>query len=219
MIALIISLQASPALEAFEAWRAGDLVMAGERARVAMATLERDGCSVTPDGAKLAYIIGFAAQFDLIDEPAPYWFWAAGRINRVAGGLEREQSSTERELASEPGREAWLDPYFAHSPYFDARLRAQECARRDHVMSDPPAGAGEAAYLIAEVRTGRDTAVRQATSIASYPRGEGDRLAQRLEGLHLVTGTRLRMTRAFVFNPCAELYDVNAEPVVVCRSP
>ncbi|MFP4520293.1 MAG: hypothetical protein ACLFQ5_12660 [Oceanicaulis sp.] len=138
-----------------------------------MATLEQDAGSVTPDGAKLASILGFAAYFDLIGEPAPYWFWAAGRIDSAAGGFAPEQRSTARQLASEPGLEAWLDPYFAHSPYFDSRLGVQDCARRDHDMSGPPAGAGEAAYLIAEVRSGRGTAMRRARSVASYPPGEG----------------------------------------------
>ncbi|MGX6647397.1 hypothetical protein ACWCOP_05590 [Maricaulaceae bacterium MS644] len=205
-----------PALvEAYEAWAAGNLPAAGEAAALAMARLESDRCSISPDGARLAWILGVAARFEVVEAPAGYWFWAAQRIAHAAGGLDQYQRRVVRRLATEPGDWATSDAWYAHSAYLGSRLAAQDCGAPERILVDPAAGAGDAAYVILEVRTNHQTRVRRAKLELAYPPQEGGALRDAVTGHHLTTG--LNANRAFVFDPCTELRDEAGELIEVCR--
>ncbi|MEQ8434904.1 MAG: hypothetical protein RIA71_11740 [Oceanicaulis sp.] len=205
-----------PALvEAYEAWAAGDLPAAGEAAASAMARLESDGCSISPDGARLAWILGVAASFEAVEAPAGYWFWAAHRIARAAGGLNGDQRRAVRRLAAEPGDWAASDAWYAHSAYLEYGLAAQDCGAPGRTLVDPAAGAGDAAYVLLDVRTNRNARVRRADLELAYPPQEGGALRDAVIGHHLSTGLNAR--RVFVFHPCTELRDEAGGIVQVCR--
>lgn len=215
-----VGLQAAPSPDphaAFAAWRVGDLGAAAGHAHEAMARLEAEECSISEDGARLAFILGVAAEFDLIDDPAPYWFWTAGRVARTAGGLDRDQRRAADRLSGEPGRDAALDAWFAGSRYLGRGLRSDECGPGGGPLIDPAPGAGPAAYLLLELRTGYGTRVRDARLVLAYPWAEGDGLRDRVVGRHLVTGAVERTPRRFTFDPCETFRDEHAAPVEVCR--
>ena len=217
---LTVGLQAAPppgADAAYAAWRAGDLAEAAAEAREAMARLEADECSISEDGARLAYILGVAAAFDLIDDPAPYWFWTADRVARAAGGLDYDQRRAAERLSGEPGHDASLDAWFAASRYLGRGLRADACGPVGGPLIDPAPGAGPAAHLLLELRTGRGTRVRHARLILAYPWAEGDGLRDQVVGRHLVNGAVERTPRRFTFAPCETFRDEDAAPVEVCR--
>lgn len=205
-----------PALvQAYEAWAAGNLPAAGEAAALAMAGLEADGCSISPDGARLAWILGVAARFEVVEAPAGYWFWAAQRIARAAGGLDRDQRRAVRRLATDPGDWAASDAWYAHSAYLGYGLAAQDCGAPERMLVDPAAGAGDAAYVLLNLRTNRNARVRRAELELAYPPQEGGALRDAVTGHHLSTGLNAR--RAFVFDPCTDLRDEAGGPVEVCR--
>jgi hypothetical protein len=204
--------------EAYEAWAAGDLVAAGVAAQLAMARLEADGCSVTPDGARLAWILGVAASFYRLEAPAGYWFWAAERIAGAAGGLRDDQAQAASRLASQPGSNASSDAWYAYSPYLGYGLTAQDCGAPDRMLMDPAIGAGDAAFVIVEVRIDRNLRMSRASLELAYPPAEGDALRDAVNGHHLATGGGYGATpRRFVFDPCTQVRDEAGEPVEVCR--
>lgn len=201
--------------EAYEAWAAGDLAAAGEAAQLAMARLESDGCSVSSEGARLAFILGVSASFERVEAPAGYWFWAAQRIARTAGGLNGDQRRAARRLATEPGDIAASDAWYAYSPYLGRGLTVQDCGAPERALTDPAAGAGDAAYVLLDLRTNYQARIRHSDIELDYPPGEGDALRDAVIGSYLSTG--LNSSRAFVFDPCTELRDEAGRPVEVCR--
>lgn len=206
------------ASRAFDAWRAGDLAAAGALAQDAMAALETRGCSVSPDGARLAYMLAMASHFELVAGESGYWFWAAGRLDAAAGGLDRTERRVARTLAGQPGRGAALDHLFATSPYFDRGLEPSSCASDTGVLADPRPGSGAAAYLSVEVRTRNDLSVRGLRLVAAYPHAEGAPLSDAIRSVHLATGSHSYAPRRFVFDPCESFFDRPGDVREVCRS-
>ncbi|XBQ15284.1 MAG: hypothetical protein ABL308_09970 [Oceanicaulis sp.] len=212
-----LALQTAPEPEAaYAAWRSGDLTEAGRAALDALTALEAEACSIGPDGARLAYMVGTAAAFGLIeDEPYSYWFWAARRIDAAAGGLNHARLEAAERMSGEPGRDPSLDSRFARSRYLARGLKADACATSSGALADPAPGDGPAAYLAVLVEPGRAGEVRRAETLLAYPEREGEALAGAIRGAFLpLTG---HGERFITFDPCAAFFDEVMNRVEICR--
>lgn len=199
------------------AWNRGDLRGAGEHAVLAYDALAQGPCLATPDGARLAFMAGLAAQAGLIDGYAGYYFWAARQLHRVAGGLDQAQSAVSRELGAEPGRRPGEDWRFIGSPFVSNPYprRGQDCSPvLPALVTDPPVL--DAAVAIAWTRY-PDGQYGRLQSIYAYPDRAGRALAARIEGTYNPVQTAaFRGLKSFAFTPCYTAYDEARLPFDLC---
>jgi len=225
--ALLLALAASSVVEeradarmlaesAAQAWNRGALREAGAHAAEAYDALAGDGCLATRDGTRLAFMTALAGLAGQSDEPEAYFFWAAARLDRFAGGL----TGTERRLAREHGVELGqlprLDARYARSPFLTTPYprRARNCPEILPALDADPSAA-EAAILIAWTRN-PDGAYSRLEPFYAFP----DRiraLAPEITGtydFHQVSARRGLYT--FVFDPCLTVYDEARQSRDIC---
>lgn len=225
--ALLLALAASPIGEeradarmlaeaAAQAWNRGALGEAGAHAAEAYDALAQEGCLATRDGTRLAFMAALAGLAGQSEEPQSYFFWAAGRLDRAAGGLTGTERRLAREYGVELGRLPRLDARYARSPFLTIPnpRRARDCPDILPALDADPS-APEAAFLIAWTRN-PDGAYSRLEPFYAYP----DRfraLAPEITGtynLHQTSNRRSLYT--FVFDPCLTVHDGEGRSRDIC---
>ncbi|MCH8489196.1 MAG: hypothetical protein LAT81_04595 [Oceanicaulis sp.] len=198
------------------AWNEGRLGEAGTHAAAAYDALTVEGCLVTRDGARLAFIAGVVGLAGQIQEPQSYFFWAARQLDRAAGGLTVNERRLTREYGIELGRLPRLDPRYARSPFLTnpRPRRARNCPDILPALEADPA-LPQAGILIARTRN-PNGAYTPLQAVYAYP----DRVRARAPE---ITGTyNFRQSSAyrglhyFVFDPCLTVYDQDRQTRDIC---
>lgn len=224
---LLLALAASPVTDeradartlaeaAAVAWNEGRLGEAGTHAAAAYDALAAEGCLVTRDGARLAFMAGVAGLSGQSPEPQSYFFWAADQLNQVAGGLNTFEREVAQNSGLEPGLRPNADRRYARSPFLETPRprRARGCAQVLPALNpDPPAP--EAGVLFARTLNPSGAYTRP-HPIYAYP-DSLRAMARQIEGSYDVHRTTTRRSVVpFVFNPCLTVQDADGERSQLC---
>lgn len=198
------------------AWNEGRLGEAGTQAAAAYDALAADGCLVTQDGARVAFMAAVAGLARQIEEPYSYFFWAAGQLDRAARGLTSTERRLTREYGIELGKLPRLDRRYARSPFLTDPnpRRARNCPDILPALDHDPA-MPEAGILIAWTRN-PNGAYTPLQTLYAYP----DSLRAQAPG---ITGTYdflqssdYRGLFYFVFDPCLTVHDQDRQSRDLC---
>jgi|GEM_PF-6527626 len=201
---------------AAHAWNEGRLGEAGTHAAAAYDTLAAEGCLITRDGARLAFMAGVAGLAGQIEEPYSYFFWAAGQLDRAASGLTSTERRLTREYGIELGRLPRLDRRYARSPFLTEPnpRRARGCPEILPALDADPASP-QAGILIAWTRNPNGPYAPLQVFYA-YP-DSVRAWAPEITGTYdFLQSSSYRGLTYFVFDPCLTVHDQDRQSRDIC---
>jgi hypothetical protein len=202
-----------------EAWRSGDLVAAGQAARVLLDPERLAEGSLPGDGDVLAFVaaVGARAEGQGSEEVKHFWMVTA-HARFCEPSLDPALRDLAAALAALPGRSPGLDRFFISHPY--RTLESAECTGDAmpplHDMM-PPSGAGDVAVVYLKGRTTRSGMLRNVELVFDYPPGAGSRLRDVYDRQR--TYWRLAEDQWFgvTLDPCYTTLQLERNNVEICR--